>query len=85
MEKVSFIHLRFTNVWCEIVPHGGTTIAYRQRDDGVEYAVAHCSKRDNFCKAYGRAKSQGRLNSDKHRKVFNGDLSQFKNQIVSLV
>ena len=66
MGKVNFIHRRPV-VDGKIQNSGGYTIAYREVENGVEYAIARCSPRDNFSREVGRVKSSGRLNS--------GDLS----------
>lgn len=46
---------------------GGGTIAWQYEDDKqrIAYAIAACSKRDNFCRRTGRAVASGRLAADK--------------------
>lgn len=63
--SVKFIHIRpvkFGKV-TEAAEKGGTTIAYDF--DPVTrialYSVAHCSKKDNYCKRIGRDVATGRL------------------------
>jgi hypothetical protein len=60
--KVNFIHRR---ILINGKPHnkGGFTVAFREVTDGVEYAYAFCSPKDNFNKALGRTKASGRLES----------------------
>ena len=45
---------------------GGATVAYDVVDGVVQFAVAICSTRDNFCRRIGRAVSEGRL-KDGHK------------------
>lgn len=81
MSKVYFMHLRNIDFNNQISNFGGTTIAYREVHDGVEYAESWCSANDNFNKAYGRAKAQGRMNSQKYRRIFPGTLQDFRQAI----
>ena len=76
--RVRFIHRRPT-IDGKITNSGGCTVAYREVDDGIEYAVAYCSPRDNFSRKIGRAKAGGRLNSDKHKAFERITLTEFKN------
>lgn len=55
---------------------GGKTICYRELDDGtIEYTVARCSARDNFCRKTGRSIALGRFQQSEqgervnHRRV----------------
>lgn len=85
MSKVYFMHIRNIDGLNRISNFGGTTIAYREIPSGVEYAEAWCSDRDNFNKAYGRAKASGRLNSPNYVRRFSGTFSQFRQAISSNV
>jgi hypothetical protein len=81
MSKVYFMHVR--NIENDqISNYGGITIAYREIIGGVEFAEAWCSSKDNFNKAYGRAKAQGRLNSDRYLRKFSGTFNDFRRAIV---
>lgn len=82
MSKVYFMHIRNVDARGEINNFGGATIAYREIEGGVEFAEAWCSYRDNFNKAYGRAKAQGRLNSPKYNRKFYGTFEQFREGIM---
>ena len=69
MSDVKFIHCRpITVVTGAIKNSGGCTVAFREVSDGIEYATAWCSPKDNFNKALGRIKAEGRLKSDQYRK-----------------
>lgn len=81
MQQLSFLHIRNVKQGA-IEPRGGVTYAYRERDGGVvEFAVARCSKRDNFVKAYGRAKAAGRLASPDYLRTFNGTAAEFRTAV----
>ena len=55
-------HYRVIGQDGQINSRGGATLAYTDNGDGtVVGAVAYCNPKDNYCKAYGRAKSAGRL------------------------
>jgi hypothetical protein len=82
MSKVYFMHIRNVDANDQISNFGGTTIAYREASGGVEFAESWCSDRDNFNKAYGRAKAQGRLNSPNYRRSFSGTFQQFRQAIA---
>ena len=82
MSKVYFMHIRNVDARGEISNFGGATIAYREIDGGFEFAEAWCSDRDNFNKAYGRAKAQGRLNSPKYNLKYYGTFDQFREGIM---
>jgi hypothetical protein len=82
MSKTYFMHIRNLDNDGQISNYGGTTVAYRETSGGVEFAEAWCSNRDNFNKAYGRAKAQGRLNSDRYRRFFAGSFVQFRQSMV---
>jgi len=72
MSTAKVIYIRDKNT-----PKGGVTIAYNVLEKvhdindeqgkpsliSFKYAIARCSKKDNFIKKYGRAKALGRLNS----------------------
>ena len=71
-----FIHIRSYRVNGPLLEHvinerGGTTIAYDFNPETrmASFAVAHCSKKDNYCKAIGRAIAGGRLKSVIYRFV----------------
>lgn len=81
MNSVKFIHIRNFDIQGQFDPRGGFTYAYREVSDGVEYAVAQCSSRDNFVKAYGRAKAQGRLRSPDHLRLYRGDAASFREAV----
>lgn len=68
-EDVKFIHLRFADSSGNILAGGGTTVAYRKTDAGVEYGISKCHPNDNYVKALGRIKANGRLTSTKFRRV----------------
>ena len=80
MGKVSFIHRRA--VINGIVQNsGGYTVAYRETDKGVEYAVAYCNYKDNFSKHTGRVKSEGRLKSATHLRRSVLDFNNFRDHV----
>jgi hypothetical protein len=81
MSKVYFMHVRNVDASDQISNFGGTTIAYREVPGGVEFAESWCSIRDNFNKAYGRAKAQGRLNSPDWRRTFTGTFKEFRQAV----
>jgi hypothetical protein len=81
MQRISFLHVRNTKDQA-IDPRGGITYAYREvSPTTIEYAVARCSKLDNFVKAYGRTKASGRLASNTYRRVFQGTAAQFRDAV----
>lgn len=61
---VQFIHLRDKSI-----PNGGITIAMdmADRESVRAYAIARCNDKDNYNKHVGRAKSGGRLLSQRER------------------
>lgn len=65
--KTSFIHIRVKTPQGNILPNGGTTIAFQhdENSNNILYAIAQCNPHDNYNKAYGRMKAAGRLKSDK--------------------
>jgi len=81
MSQTKFIHIRNFNLEGDIDPRGGFTYAYRGLDSGVVYAIAQCSKQDNFRKAYGRSKAQGRLKSEAFASLFAGSEADFRNAV----
>lgn len=84
MNAIRFLHVRNLRNG-SIDPRGGETFAYRQiAPNRVEYAVARCSTKDNFVKAYGRNAAAGRLASPTHRKVWEGSLEQFKDLVFDI-
>lgn len=76
-EGVKFVHLRFASADGQILAGGGTTVAYRRTDAGIEYGVSKCHPRDNYVKSLGRIKANGRLTSKSH-KTFVGDEREFQ-------
>lgn len=64
-QGVEYIHIRYPSEddELELSGKGGATIAYRPTPDneGVEFGIAICSDRDNYCKRIGRDISLGRL------------------------
>lgn len=54
-----------SQIYEEINPRGGATVAYRPDIVGGQHVylvgVAYCNPRDNYCRQYGRAKAEGRL------------------------
>ena len=81
LNKIKHIHRRFLDprFGNRIHGKGGLTLAYRELNNNqIEFSIAKCHERDNFCKAQGRVKSAGRLCSEKHRNIFNGSIQQFK-------
>jgi hypothetical protein len=81
MSKVYFMHVRNIDSADRISNFGGATIAYQEVPGGVEYAGSWCSPRENFNKAYGRAKAKGRLNSDAYRCKFSGSFQEFRQAV----
>jgi hypothetical protein len=81
MSKVYFMHVRNFTFDGRINNLGGSTIAYREVLDGIEFAESWCNSRDNFNKTYGRDKAQGRLNSDNYRRKFYGTFQEFHQAI----
>lgn len=77
MNQVRYIHIRNFTENNEVSGKGGATIAFREINDRIEYAIALCHIKDNYRKSYGRDKASGRLNSPSHRKIFNGTREQF--------
>lgn len=61
-----FIHLRNKDIFGNITPTGGTTIAYIYDQDYIFFAVAYCNPTDQFKKQLGRAKAMGRLKSPRY-------------------
>lgn len=69
-DKISYMHIRNITDNGVIDGRGGATVAFRETAPGViEYAAAFCSPHDNFNKAYGRTKAEGRLASDRFRRT----------------
>lgn len=62
---------------------GGATVAYEVEENTLRYAIARCSKNDNFCRKTGRTLAAGRLKSD--RLSFNVDLTRHEGQSVEEV
>lgn len=64
-----FLHYREVDEEGKVLPNGGATVAYVVGENGSSYAFAYCSPCDNYSKAYGRAKSSGRLLSNDYVNV----------------
>ncbi len=60
-KRIKFMHYRNIDDAGEVVPSGGTTVAYVEEENGTRLAFARCSPYDNYNKSYGRAKASGRL------------------------
>ncbi len=62
-------HLTFLHNHDKTSSRGGKTVALELNDkrEVVAVAIAHCHEKDNFCRAIGRAKAGGRLNSPRYR------------------
>ena len=58
-----FIHIRARRANGSVLEKGGTTVAYDFNPETriAHFAVAYCSKRDNYCKRIGRDVASGRL------------------------
>jgi hypothetical protein len=67
--KIKYVHYRERDIHGRLESRGGATVAFIEKADGIDYAVARCSYHDNFNKAYGRAKAAGRLASPRHRQI----------------
>lgn len=81
---IKYLHLRNLTANGVVDCKGGTTIAYRQSMEGtIEFATAFCNERDNYNKAFGRAKAGGRLNSDRYRfTAVHTDMDQFRQAVL---
>lgn len=72
--NVKYIHLRYMGSNGLPITHGGITVAYIEHEAGhISYAIARCNSMDNYCRAYGRAKARGRLESMKQKRMLNSD------------
>lgn len=78
MAKINYIHRRPV-INGVIQNTGGYTIAYREVEGGIEYALAFCSPRDNFSRHLGRIKAAGRLDSEHYREFVAQSFEDFKN------
>lgn len=65
MSNVKFLHYR-KFVGGKPTARQGATVAYMVGPTGSNYAIAYCGPHDNYNKALGRAKSSGRLLSEKY-------------------
>lgn len=67
MEKVNFIHLRERDEGGNIMPRGGTTIAYKIHKEVIpsfiSIGITSCSEQDVYSKAEGRKISDRRRNT----------------------
>lgn len=59
--SVKFFHIRNLTPYGDVSNNGGMTVAYQAKDKEIAYAVAVCSKKDNFCKKTGRDLAFSRL------------------------
>jgi len=78
MYQVKFLHIRRVDDQGNINARGGTTVAYRELPDHIQWATAHCSPEDAYVKAYGRAKAAGRLKSSAHVRRFPAGVDDFR-------
>lgn len=65
--KIRYVHFRFFNPFTgDVEGRGGVTYAYRNNPfgEGVQYAFARCSEKDNYSKEMGRAIASERLDID---------------------
>ena len=76
--KLKFIHFRSKNSDGTVSNRGGTTMAYETDDTGyvLRGAASLCHPNDNFCRALGRVKAAGRINSKKFVVEFPGDVHE---------
>lgn len=65
---MKFIHMRYHDLieyentdMAILLAHGGITAAYEVKDNYIEYSVAKCHRKDNFCKKVGRDIAIGRF------------------------
>jgi len=62
---------------------GGRTFAFREVEmNSIIYAVARCNPKDNYNKRLGRAKAEGRLDSPRYCKLFEGTRKEFIDAIL---
>lgn len=83
-----FMHFRYPaeNQPGGVATRGGLTVAFDEVEGEVEYAVAKCHKRDNFCRANGRNIASHRLERWQHgAQVFSGDRDAFVAYIEDLM
>jgi hypothetical protein len=86
LQMTKFVHFRNYRGEGAVIPEldgqyvctkGGTTVAFKEHktEEGLrlEYATAHCSIRDNYCRKTGRAIAEGRLNAGKSQNIFVSD------------
>jgi len=78
MSQVKFLHIRRIDNRGNIDARGGTTVAYRELPDHIQWATARCSPEDAYVKAYGRDKAAGRLNSQAHVRHFPSNADAFR-------
>ena len=72
-----FHHKRIRDAAGNKLNRGGMTVAFNDYGGVIEYAVAQCHEKDNFCRKQGRVKAAGRLNSNQHGRIFNGTKENF--------
>jgi len=86
--SIKFFHKRRYNPDGTIKSHGGVTIAYvtNEQDQVIASAGATCHERDNFCKAQGRVKAQGRLRSAHYVSEYNPPINKdvFLRQLATM-
>lgn len=63
--STKFLHIRPTTDNFQFHNKGGTTVAYEVEENEMRFALAKCSKNDNFCRKTGRTLAAGRLKSDR--------------------
>jgi hypothetical protein len=78
--NVNFIHRRVL-VNGKVHNKGGFTVAFKEVPEGVRYAYAYCSPKDNFDKAFGRTKASGRLESTNFSAVTYMTFEEFKESV----
>jgi hypothetical protein len=85
--KINIAHIRNKNKNL-----GGYTIAYtdlpRDTSGNVQFTIARCNDKDNFCRKTGRAISVGRLMANKSVHSFHSNVSRRKdvlNQILERI
>lgn len=66
-------HIRIRNLDGTYSNGGGSTIAFREAGDGIEYGITYCAPRDNFSRKVGRDVAIGRLNSG--NRTYVGEMS----------
>jgi hypothetical protein len=74
-----FVHFRICDsITGEVQSTTGVTLAYREVDDGVEYAAAYCSPHDRYNKQIGRTIATARMLDDETCLVTEISLKEFE-------